>query len=196
MPIRRAFLPLAAVAAVVMSPVAFAAPQTYQFTIGPITTPADWNPEFTLTGYFTGEDLNADGMLVTDELTMLKVVDNFVYPSSAGSHVLYLAPREFLGGPSGTEVYSALWDFQYTLPTATQAGSLDQLHGWGGRWYKDNFDINWAQRSAGSQENSRGYTWDLSRATASVSPVPEPGTWALMALGLAGLAVGRRRASA
>ena len=164
---------------------AHATPQSFSFTYTGFNVARyeDWwmesppivfQADAAISGQFTGDDLNHDGVLRTDEVSSMKV-GSIDYRGSTGG---------------------ALWDFSYRPGGVLSFKLYDgwtEGDGWvgaGEELYTGNFYGKYIV-SYGRQEGQL-LKW-TPQTTLSVSPVPEPETYAMMLLGLLGVAGLRRR---
>jgi hypothetical protein len=138
-------------------------------------------------GQFTAQDLDGDGLIALGEVQQL---DFFGYQ---------MAPAADMGQPGMPpgSAMSALWSFSFD-----PAHDALQFTGRAGSWHDAyvktetelqyataiglfHFDLSTARLEVHALDG-------VSALQASVTPVPEPGTWALMVLGLGALAWRRR----
>lgn len=188
---------LAALAGCYISFGASAAPQTWNFTISDVFTNAPWAQHISLQGQFSGEDLDHDGKIKTDEVTSMYIIDNFTL--GARGDKFQITPSVDLGGiGTGPDTFSALTKFEYWLPTNTGPfptfGLLSELDAFGGKTFKDNFDIHLRQQYGEWSDSAKLFTMQFYYSSVDVVPVPEPASIGLMGLGLLGVgAIARRR---
>jgi hypothetical protein len=160
-----------------LASLAHASPASWRFTFSNLevhtvidgTEVVDGDPG-SISGIFTGEDLNHDGVLTAPELTRLDITLASTWP------ILPLGP--FPDEPDRrSELHSFTFDFGHQL-------HIDASYQW---WFKDTMRIVTGQ-SATEFHAAGGWMatdWNWTPDTVlSISPVPEPATSALMGLGL------------
>ena len=137
-------------------------------------------PNASIHGYFETDDLNANGVLERDEVT------SFV-----------LRGQEYVGWRCGPEVaMCGLWEFSYT-----PGASLNFYTSWStDPWNEAGVAGGTARSGVEIKEfsywmgNSATYTLRFTEDTIfEISPVPEPATYGMLALGLGVLAWRSRR---
>ena len=171
-------------------------------TSSPMSSPMSWGFSFagffdreagvfltdeTISGSFTGDDSNANGLLEKNELSSLVVGETDYIACAASSNPYYQC---------GATAFS----FSLADGLNFAVGSYgNDPEGWvgGGRLITTG-DMHYAYdfNPGGTHERHLMWTSDTvltMNAKAMIVQVPEPGTWAMMGLGLAGLGWQLRR---
>ena len=189
------FKNLIVAAAVLVSAGAQAAPTHYDFAWKGFRFISDtnvhWSPDATISGYFVGEDLDADGAIAIDEITRFGL--------RYGGHA---QPWEFFGCPDrgptsafitdcsvGNFLYTADGELSFKASASWSfSGSTYNSLSWNAPTYFTNYDTDYPYN------NTYSWYWTENTQLTVVAAVPEPSAWAMLAAGLAGIAgVARRR---
>lgn len=150
---------------------------------------------YKLTGAFRGEDLNADGILVADELTYFRA-DGYEYlkpedPSDLNPGGCARTWNPYLKCTIGGFSYKTTGQLDFSV---TRWGNDEASSSWGGQIVTGNYMSSYrGNGDAGTYDSSR-YNWtDQTTFTISPPPVPEPSAALLLPAGLAVLVAARRR---
>lgn len=144
-------------------------------------------PEQQLSGTFSGTDLNRNGILELNELSRLHIngessADNFVNCSTG-------SPYFFCGTASFSYRLGGKLKFDLGWAGRDDEGFLDTGH----RIRTDDVDYKWYRFGACcSTLTERHLYWTAQTQQVVLGPVPEPATYAMLGVGLLGLALRKR----
>ncbi|MED5619012.1 PEP-CTERM sorting domain-containing protein [Ideonella sp. BN130291] len=181
---KRAVVPFA-IATILAAPLAHAA--TWQFEYSGLNDPNSSFPPIisSAKGSFTATDGNADGVISLGEVSSLQFFDRQVLPTVE------------TWVPMGFFVSSQLSSFSYTVGTNNLLFSASAGE-WGDAYTKTETTLFWTTGIG-------NFAYDLTApgvqfsilddgtSAIAAAPVPEPQTWAMALMGLAGIGVARRR---
>ncbi|MFP5390832.1 MAG: PEP-CTERM sorting domain-containing protein [Gammaproteobacteria bacterium] len=158
-------------------------------------------PNWTLSGSFAGEDLNHDGVLVREELTSLRVgyVD---YITCESNEYHNCSTKDFSFQLPGSTLKAGMSSTMAASPHLAFTLGFDshdpEWYVGAGRSITTGLSDYSFTRDPGSfVENT--YSWraeTVLTVSEGVAPVPEPSTWAMLAAGVAVLALRQRRKGA
>lgn len=186
----RRFVLVAALALACTVPMPAAA-TTYVYSIYNLTFmwdtpgPTIWPPQY-YSGYFDGEDLNGDNLISLAELTSFRVGTDvrgdtgLLLPSVSGWVGPGCIPEPF---PEQCITHSHMDAFSYNLDTGAfdAHGANDSYEGW---FIDTGVGVGFVPPPSGNTYGMLAWT---PQTYVTVRPIPEPHTWALMAMGLLGL---------
>lgn len=171
---------------------AAAVPTTYRYVVHDLVNTNLWPPTPTvdLDGLFTGEDLNADGVIARDELTSFFFGNKQMFPSVTTEFISNICIP--IPDISVCLRKSNLAGFSYD----TRTGDFDAHASYPSdertEWF---IDTGRAAGNTGFQGGDQIYWWGPGTYV-TVQAIPEPATAGLLALGLVALgAASRRRAT-
>jgi hypothetical protein len=165
---------MAAVACLFACSVVVAAPSTWEYRYeGLVHVGEVLFPLTSLAGKFSGEDLDGNGTLSTDELTYLSWQGIQALPTISW-------PAADPGPPPSDLSYSSVDRFSFTAPNMLSFAGLT------GAGYRDEWTVDTGNEVVWSNPAFR-QVWQWGpNTTLTVTPVPEPSAWALMVAGLWG----------
>lgn len=138
-------------------------------------------PDQVLSGSFSGNDADGDGVLELPELATLLVGGTDYVACAAGSNDYY---------------YCGVDRFSFSAPTGlsfslgSYGSDPEGLVGGGRLIESGSLDYTWQFSPGNTYERSLVWTDDT---LLQLAPVPEPGMWAMLGLGLGGIALRMRR---
>jgi hypothetical protein len=179
----------------VCSTAAVATPQTWKFsytnlqyrlTITGDQLIAEEYPR-SIVGTFTGEDLNGDHLLTRNELTSLKLA----FLSEPGTNAPFFDELFPLGRTPDLMDSRNLDTFAYDFG---QQLAFSASWGWMRDWHTIVTGLNASHTVSGGGWGREDWNWTPA-TTLAIAPIPEPSTYALLAVGLLGVALASRRNS-
>lgn len=170
---------MAAVALTCSVGAAQAAPVNYAFEWKGFIARGDWVPDATIGGTFTGEDLDGDGIIRTEEITKFGLdyggyqsIPFFGCPGRYdGDGLVECGVGNFAFDKAANTLQfgaSAEWAF---------SGSVYAVLSW-------NAPHSFSEMDTDGPDGSYSLTWTDSTTLTVVSSVPEPATWSMLAAGM------------
>jgi MYXO-CTERM domain-containing protein len=144
-------------------------------------------PDMQIAGSFTGSDLDADGILEIGELSSLTIGSMDYIACAAGSNTWYHC---------GADSFTFSTDKGLSFSLGEYGSDPEGLHSGGHLIETGKLSYDYQITPYNTSEHHLLWTGDtvLSMVSASpVSPVPEAPGWAMLAAGLAGIGLWRRR---
>jgi PEP-CTERM motif len=139
-------------------------------------------PTLQLAGEFTGADLNHNGAIDRAELSSLTVGDIDFIGCAASSNAYFQC---------GTGSFSYLPGRALNFTVGLSATDPEGLVG--GGHFIETGNVDYSYRFTPYATTERHLHWTAQTALAILSPVPEPGAYAMLGIGLLGLTVRQAR---